>query len=248
VAAKAGDLGAQYNLFAVIDYCKTILDFYFTKDRTPLTLDEGLEMAPNASIKHYAQEAFPHCHRFREHNVALELGTAEYWLERAAQSGQPLAQAVTAERILDRKFQTALEQLEVERLGDPVPRGTAIAVANFVGPAPDPQAVALLRAAVTSLEPGVLEIIGRAQFHLRPFTRYDTVNEMAWVYIACQRGADCSPTSHWATNCSGNCDISTPDGIVKGWSRDEWPAVQQRAKEINAKLIAGKWDELGLNP
>lgn len=29
---------------------------------------------------------------------------------------------------------------------------------------------------------------------------------------------------------------------------DEWSAVQQRAKEIKAKLDAGKWDELGLGP
>jgi len=26
----------------------------------------------------------------------------------------------------------------------------------------------------------------------------------------------------------------------------DWPAVQQRANEINSKLDAGQWDELGL--
>jgi hypothetical protein len=35
---------------------------------------------------------------------------------------------------------------------------------------------------------------------------------------------------------------------MMAWSRDDWPAVQQRANEINAKLDAGKWDELGLGP
>jgi SAM-dependent methyltransferase len=53
-------------------------------------------------------------------------------------------------------------------------------------------------------------------------------------------------TRNRATDCSENCNVSSPDGIVKGWSRDQWPAVQQRAKEISAKLDAGKWDELGL--
>jgi hypothetical protein len=47
---------------------------------------------------------------------------------------------------------------------------------------------------------------------------------------------------------SEECDVSTPEGIIMAWSRDEWPAVQQRAKQINAKLDAGKWDELGLGP
>jgi len=27
---------------------------------------------------------------------------------------------------------------------------------------------------------------------------------------------------------------------------DDWPAVQQRAQEINAKLDVGQWDELDL--
>jgi hypothetical protein len=174
-AAKAGDLDAQYDLFAVIDWCNNIMDWYFTAEGRPLTLEEGLEKAPNASLKRLAETEFPHCRRFREHSTAVELGTAEYWLESATQSGQALAQAVTAERILNRQWQAAFDQLLVERLGGPRATGTAVAVTNFVGPAPDPQAVALLRAAVTSLKPGVLEIIGRAQNNLHPSPRHDAV-------------------------------------------------------------------------
>jgi len=40
-----------------------------------------------------------------------------------------------------------------------------------------------------------------------------------------------------------NGDVVTVCG--KAWSRDEWPAVQQRAIEINAKRVAGRRDEMG---
>lgn len=108
------------------------------------------------------------------------------------------------------------------------------------------RAVDLLHAAVKSLDPQVLEIIGGAQMELHGSRNAEIADRYAWLHAACQRGLNCSATSHWATDCSENCDVSSPDGIIKGWSRDQWPAVQLRAKEISAQLDAGKWDELGL--
>lgn len=239
-AAKAGDRDAQYRLSTVIDWCNTILDYYFTKDGTPLTLDEGLEKAPNASQKRQAGEEFPHCHRFQEHNVALELGSAEYWLERATQGGQPLAQAVTARKMLEQDARNNAVPL-VSNL-----KGMSITIPS--GAPPDRRAVDLLHAAVKSLDPKVLEIIGDEQTELHGSRMGETVDRVAWIYVACQRGLDCSATSQWAVNCEPKCDVSTPEGIMKYWSFGEWPAVQQRAKDISAKLDAGKWDELGLGP
>jgi hypothetical protein len=240
-AAKAGDRDAQYRLFAVIDDCETLMNYYFTQESTPLTLDEGLEKAANVSQKHQAQEGFDHCHRFQEHNVAFELGSAEYWLERATQSGQPLAQAVTARRKLDQDSRDTAVPL----FSNPT-AGISISIPS--GAPPDRRAVDLLRAAVKSLDPQVLEIIGEEQTELHGSRNAETVDRFAWIYVACQRGLNCSATSRWAEDCRDNCDVSTPEGIIMAWSRDEWPAVQQRAKEINAKLDAGKWDELGLGP
>jgi hypothetical protein len=94
----------------------------------------------------------------------------------------------------------------------------------------------------------VLEIIGEEQTELHGSRLYEAVDRIAWVYVACQRGLDCSATSQWAVNCKPKCDVSTPEGIMIYWSFGEWPAVQQRAMELNAKLDAGKWDELGLGP
>ncbi len=186
-----------------------------------------------------AEEEFPHCHRFREYNVALELGSADYWLDRATQSGQPRAQAETARRML---YQDSMNT-NVPLSRDPA-AGISISIPS--GAPPNRRAEALLRAAVKSLDPQVLEIIGGAQTELHGSRMAEVVNRYAWLYVACERGADCSPTSHWATDCPANCDVSTPEGIVKAWSRDEWTAVQQRANEINSKLDAGQWDELGL--
>ena len=116
------------------------------------------------------------------------------------------------------------------------------------GAPPERRAVDLLRAAVKSLDPGVLEIIGEEQTELHGSRNGETVDRFAWIYVACQRGLDCSATSRWATDCPQPCDRSTPEGIIMAWSGEEWPAVQQRAKEINAKLDKAKWDELGLGP
>ena len=239
-AAKAGDRDAQYRLFAVIDWCNTILDSYFTKDGSPLTLDEGLAKAPNASQKRQAEEEFPHCHRFQEHNVSLELGSAEYWLERATQSGQPLAQAVTARKMLEADAQNNAVPLARN------PNGLSISIPS--GASPNRRAVDLLRAAVKSLDPKVLEIIGEEQTELHGSRLNETVDRVAWIFLACQRGLDCSATSRWAMNCEPKCDVSTPERIMMYWSGDEWPAVQKRARELNAKLNAGQWDELGLGP
>jgi hypothetical protein len=240
-AAKTGDRDAQYRLFAVIDDCETLMDYYFTYESTPLTLDEGLAKTPNASQKHQAREGFAHCRRFQEHNVALELGSAEYWLERATQSGQPLAQAVTARRRLDQDSRNTAVPL----VGNP---STGMSISIPSGAPPDRRAVDLLRAAVKSLDPQVLEIIGDEQTELHGSRMGETVDRFAWIYVACQRGLNCSATSQLATDCPTNCDTSTPEGIIMAWSRDEWPAVQQRARDINAKLNAGKWGELGLGP
>ena len=197
----------------------------------------GLRVTANVSQRRQAEEGFARCHRFREHNVGLELRSAEYWLERATENGQPLAQAVTARKKLDQDFLDTAVPLASSR-------GISISIPS--GAQPDRRAVDLLRAAVKSLDPQVLEIVGEEQAALQGSRDAQTVDQFAWIYVACQRGLDCSPTSRWAKDCQDNCDVSSPEGIMTGWSRDEWPAVQQRAKEINTKLDAGRWEELGL--
>jgi hypothetical protein len=242
--AKAGNADAQYYLWTLIGYCNNIMDLYFSEQGKPLTLDEGLLKAAKVSqIRHVdqvpqAQEGFDRCHEFREHD-ATDLGNTEDWLRKATLAGQPIAQATTAERRLFQDFMKAA-----------VSRGafqaTPLTAAPPIGGAIDPRE--LLRSAVKSLDPQVLETVGQVQYLLDPSSSDSNVEHFAWAYVACQRGLNCSPTSHWAQDCPSNCNVSTPAGVMMGWSGSEWPDVEQRANEINAKLDAGRWDELGLGP
>jgi hypothetical protein len=242
--AKAGSPDAQYYLSVVIGYCDNIMDLYFSEQGKPLTLDEGLLKAAKVSqIRHVdqvpqAQEGFDRCHQFREQDSA-DLGNAEDWLNKATLAGQPIAQATTAERRLFQDFMKAA----VSR-GDL--QGTQLTAAPSIGGAIDPRE--LLRSAVKSLDPQVLETIGQVQYLLDPSSPDSNVEHLAWAYVACQRGLNCSPTSHWAQDCPSNCNVSSAAGVMMGWSGTDWPAVQQRANEINAKLDAGQWNELGLGP
>jgi len=238
-AAQAGDPDAQYYLSAVINYCEGAMNLYFTQRGERLTLAEGLAKAAKRSQEYNAQEAFDRCHQFQETDATAELGSAQDWLDSATRNGQPIAQATTADRMLTQDY-----------LKNAIPVGSqnGMTIGISSGAPPDPQAVALLRAAVKSVEPEVLEIIGLEQNQLQTSRLARTVDEIAWIYVACQRGLNCSATSHWAVDCPDNCNVSTPESIIMAWSRDDWPAVQARANEINANIDAGRWDALRIGP
>jgi hypothetical protein len=242
--AKAGNPDAQYYLSAILEYCDNIMDLYFTQQGKPLTLDEGLLKAAKVSqLRHddqvpQAQEGFDRCHRFREQD-ATDLGNAKDWLDKATRGGQPIAQATTAERRVVQDFMKASVQAGTGRASE-------LAAEPPIGGAIDPRE--LLRAAVKSLDPQVLETIGGVQLLLNLSNPDSNIEHFAWTYVACQRGLNCSPTSHLARDCPKNCNVSSPASVMMGWSGSDWPAVQQRANEINAKLDAGQWDELGLGP
>lgn len=242
--ARAGNPDAQYYLSAIIVNCDTIMDLYFSEQGKPLTLDEGLLKAAKVSQVHHvdqvpqAQEGFDRCHEFREHDAA-DLGSADDWLNKATLAGQPIAQATTAQRRLFQDFMKAAVSAGTVQ-------ATQLTAALPIGGTIDPRE--LLRSAVKSLDPQVLETIGQVQYLLDPSSPDSNVEHFAWAYVACQRGLNCSPTSHWAQDCPSNCNVSSPAGVMMGWSGSDWPAVQQRAHEINARLDAGQWDELGLGP
>jgi hypothetical protein len=167
------------------------------------------------------QSIYDRCHKLEEDPT--EFGNAMDWL---AQAGQPVAQAVTATHMLDQDMMKGY----VKAGGQP----TELTTAPPIGGSADPHD--LLRAAVESRDPEVLLSIGESQGLLNP-SQSNTdklVNRVAWRYVACQRGLGCP------ANCAGSI------GELMEMARDDWPAVQQRAQEINAKLDAGQWDELGL--
>jgi hypothetical protein len=108
----------------------------------------------------------------------------------------------------------------------------------------------LLRAAVESRDPEVLFTIGEVQLLLNPLSTENDINRLAWWMVACLRGFDCSPSADWVRSvcgdtapCASAVDSADRLRILAG---DDWIKVRQRAREIDSKLEAHEWDELGL--
>ncbi len=237
--ASNGDPNAQFYLFKSIDFCNENLKFYFTHKGRSLTIDEGLQYAVQRKLSlEIAQSVFEKCHEFSEHDIA-ELGNPSEWLAKASKAGQPIAQAVTAEKILSQTQQQAF-------------------VSNGATPDPSPEAAIqsslsakeLLRAAVTSKDPEVLFRIGEAQSLLNPGSQTTDIDRYAWWLVACQRGFDCSARGDWikatCIDLPACASSNNPSDHVRSLANDQWPEVQERAKEINDKLDASQWNELGL--
>jgi hypothetical protein len=220
-AAKAGNADAQLYLWKVLDYCENSYDGYFKRR----SLDAGLRFAAEIHAPmETVQLIYDRCHELADR--ANELGNAMDWLARATASGQPVAQAVTAVLRLNQ------EMMKQYLKAGAAP--TPLTAAPPIGGTADPQD--LLRAAVESRDPEVLFAIGGVQGILNPSQSVSdkVISQVAWRYVACQRGLDCP----------ANGEGSIAELIAT--AKDNWPAAQQLAQEINAKLDAGQWDELGL--
>jgi hypothetical protein len=225
-AAKAGNADAQLYLWKVLDYCRQSYGAYFTdNDGKPRSLDAGLRFAAEVHTPmEEVQSIYDGCRKLEENPT--EFGNAMRWLAQATQAGQPVAQAATATLRLDQDMMKGYVKAGAQP--------TELTTAPPIGGAADPRE--LLRAAVESRDPEVLVSIGQSQGLLNPSqSKTDQlVNQVAWRYVACQRGLGCP------ANGAGSI------GELMEMARDNWPAVQQRAQEINSKLDAGQWDELGL--
>jgi hypothetical protein len=110
----------------------------------------------------------------------------------------------------------------------------------------------LLRIAVESRDPEVLHEIGSLQGMLNPSQSApdEHLNHIAWLYIACQRGFDCSgygnPVEQPCAPSASPCE-RVPARLIT-MARYNWAPVQERVNELNAALDANQWDQLGLGP
>jgi hypothetical protein len=108
----------------------------------------------------------------------------------------------------------------------------------------------MLLAAASSKDPEALWTIGEAQGTLNQSFDDKVKNQLAWRLVSCQRGFDCSPEADWIqldcredTYCTFG--ISGID-YIRDAAVANWPEIEQRAHDINAKLDAGQWNSLGL--
>jgi hypothetical protein len=110
--------------------------------------------------------------------------------------------------------------------------------------------VSLLREAVESRRPEVLFTIGEAQGLLRGFNQEASTRQFAWWLVACRRGLDCSANAEWVKVACANdarcASFTDPSDFVRTHAGDDWDNVEQLAGEIDAKLDAGRWDELAI--
>jgi hypothetical protein len=240
-AANAGNADAQFYLSKALDYCAQHNSLYFQRKGKPINLDEGLQYAVQRHLPiDIAQAVYDRCHEFVDHDGS-ELGSAAEWLARATSAGQPLAQTVTASKILMQELQQ-----DFTKAGGVANPNSETSIVN----GDDPRE--LLRTAVQSKDPEVLFSIGEAQPLLDPTNTDKNTNRFAWMLVACQRGFDCSANAEWVKNSCANdprcASANSPSDLVRTLAGDKWPEVEQRAHDLSVNLDQGQWSALGLGP
>jgi hypothetical protein len=234
--AESGNRDAQYFLGKALAFCDGAYGMYFERKGQVLTLDEALMWAARLGRSGaFVQLVYDRCHELKDH--ANGFREASEWIDAAANAGQPAALAMVA----------------LKRFSDAAIPNSTVAASRSPAAGNDPMAEsrASLRTAVESKDPEVLWQIGLAQGFLKKDFEDKVKDEMAWWLVSCERGYDCSAQADWITLDCPDESFCTPgiSGIdyIRNGSGADWPEVQSRAQQINAKLDAGKWGELGLD-
>jgi hypothetical protein len=235
--AKAGDPEAQYALFEMSGVCQRTSGAQ--SESLQAARDEALRVFPSSpQMISKVESGYARCHGFFTAD-ARSLGDPWDWLKRATDAGYAPAQAATAQA---RFLQDDLKA--VARAGGS-PTDEMVSRPPIGGDA-DPRD--LLAVAVQSADPDVLIEIGQLQQMLNPTQTRDAmqINRTAWMYVGCQRGADCSEYGPGTVmNCGPNDGQCTPvpESFLSRVNYN-WAPVQERVDEINAALNAKQWDKL----
>ena len=240
-AAQSGDPDAQYYLHAALAYCDESYSFYFRPRGKVLTLDEAIAVRselPGPSMTEAIKRAYSRCHEVNEAKDS-GWGTAQGWLSKATDAGQPVAQMETAQKIFLRPLVRGGVSAESE---DP-----AIAQGTYI------EARSLVRAAIESKNPQAIFDMGGLQGFLQQGEPQEqmTQDAITWEYVACLRGFDCGVDAEWYRQfcLSGSNCLPGESGV--DYLRRTAPMLnvldlEQRAYDLNAKIDAGAWDELGI--
>ena len=240
-AAQSGDRDAQYYLHAALAYCDETYRFFFLRRGKVLSLDEAIAVRnalPGASMTEAIKRSYSRCHEVNE-TKDPGWGTAEEWLSKANEAGQPVAQMETAQKIFLRPL---LGGGDASKSEDP-----AIAQGTYSA------ARSLVRAAIESKDPQVIFDVGALQGFLEKGESKEqlTYGAITWYYVACLRGLDCGVDAEWHRQlCLGNSNCLPGESGVDYLKRlaptMNVSDLEIRAYDLNAKIDAGAWDELGL--
>jgi hypothetical protein len=241
--ARGGDAAAEYALWALHVACYESRAHYLVQDKGhAIGWSEAIQKAARLNLPiEEAKKEYDRCHSYFSEDSS-DLGDAMEWLQRATDASYAPAQAQTANlRLLQ-------DQLKSFERSGAVPTGYGLLPP--IGGDANPRD--LLRSAVTSLDPDVIQQIGELVPMLNPSESPEAsqMERAAWIYVACERGADCSaygePDMGYCTPREPNC-VGVPEVLLE-MTDNNWIPVRQRADEINAKLNAHQWNELGLGP
>jgi hypothetical protein len=239
--ARGGDAAAQYYLWAIhLDCYESGTGAIAEDNGRPLGWDEAVQKATRLKIPiEQAAKDYERCHRFFSEDVSA-LGDPMQWLQRATDAQYPPAQAETA------RLRLLQDQLKSFQHAGAATTGYA-ALPPIGG---QTTARDLVRSAVKSLDPTALQQVAYIISSLDPKASPEDarINRIAWLYVSCQRGADCSVFGESSMlNClpeEQDC-FGVPEGLLK-MTNNDWAPVQTRANEINAALENRQWDKLGL--
>jgi hypothetical protein len=237
-AAKAGNPDAQYYLWKAMEYCADANRAYFERRGQPVGLDQALQNAARLPQHSDVQLAYDRCQEFFNEDTSA-FGTAADWLASATRAGQPLAESATASKLVAQGLLDNFAKAGAVPTSIPEPAKLKA----------DPQE--LLYEAVQSKEPEVLFSVGQLYPPMNPNDPDSNVVRYAWILLACERGLDCTANADWVKDgCFGTdiaCSSATNSSdYVRFLAGDQWPQVEQRARELGYQLDQGNWDELGL--
>lgn len=241
-AARSGDRDAQYYLYAALNYCDETYRFYFRPRGKLLSLDEAIKVRsyyPGPSMTEAIKRAYLRCHEVNETKNPT-WGTASEWLSKATDAGQPLAQMETAGLIFLRpQVQGGIVASESQTPA--IQQGTYS------------DARSLVRAAVETKDPEALFDVAGLLGFLNPKEPNEQLiqDAITWQYAACLRGLDCGANAEWHLQFCLNGSSCLPDETGADYLRRMAPIkhindLEERARDLNAKMDAGEWDDLGL--
>lgn len=243
-AAREGNPEAQFYISEALSYCDWGYGAFFRKspDGPATSLEEAIGRFtvyfPNAVG--FIRDVYKKCHVLMENDIT-QWGKKEEWLTKATAAGLPAAQARAAEWVIT--AQTLHQPLPIES-------------------APDPRT--LLRDAVQTKDPAALFMAGELHGALDPGRDARLVggnvsnsddgteseDKLAWWLLACSHGYDCSDKAPWYERVcvtDSRCQVGeTGEDYIHQIAQRHNYNLEQRAQELEAKLDAGAWTDLGL--
>lgn len=219
--AQTGDGVAAYYLYRALDRCQTEYGARFGSGRHERMLDDVL--ADESIVRQFGEadlrRIHGQCQRLRESGPS-RFGPLDDLLLKAADAGNARAQAEWALYLVNAGTQD-VEALERAR--------------------------ELARSALESKDPAVYVPVSLV---ISGLSERDMNRDASWFVAACQRGFDCSPGSEMTQiicRFDPNCQpYESSLDLLRRHAGADFEAIERGAREINAAIDAGRYEEVGL--